>query len=629
MKLNLLHIATSIALLTAPNTIFGQVPTPTLGTAANFVLFSTNGAVSNTGITHLTGNVGTNNGSSTGFGNVDGVMHDADGASAQAATDLLSAYNQLNAAVATFFPAPLLGNGQVLNTGIYSIGASATLNLDLTFNGQGNPNAVFIMKIQGALSTNASAKVKLINGAKACNVFWKVEGLVSMASGTHMKGTIIANNAAINMNTGDTLEGRAFSTAGAVTTDGVLAYTPIGCGSPNLTGPSSPTLGTASCYALFSGNGSLTNTGVSTVIGDIGTNVGLTTGFSTLNVTGTIHPIPDGSTGQCASDLLNAYTYLNTLPYDIELLYPAQFGKNLVLTPHVYRLNGATTFIDTLFLNAQGNSNAIFVMQLFGALSTSTYAKVILINGAQPKNIYWLVNGGVAINNYSEIKGTIISNGAVSLNMGTKLVGRALTTTGAYSTSQVTVTNTSGTPNITSQPVDQTACVGDLVSFNVVSTGPGLTYQWRKGTVNLVNGGNISGANYSMLTINPMMGSDVASNYNVVVSGDCAAAVTSTNASLLLCVNTSISSKGYNDGNSIVLYPNPFTNSLIVNIKDASQLSDCSITICNVIGAVVKTIYIVNESTAIETNDLPSGIYFYKVLANGKLLKSGRLISQQ
>ncbi len=76
--------------------------------------FSSNGAVTNTGISQLTGNVGTNNGSSTGFGNVNGVMDDNNGASATCAADLLSAYNQLNADIPTFFPAPLLGNGDTL-----------------------------------------------------------------------------------------------------------------------------------------------------------------------------------------------------------------------------------------------------------------------------------------------------------------------------------------------------------------------------------------------------------------------------------------------------------------------------------------------------------------------------------
>ena len=91
MKTKLLSTIIVFSLLFMQNLSFGQAPT--LGTASNFVLFSSVGAVTNTGITHLTGNVGTNSGSSTGFGNVDGVMHDGDGTSAQAGADLLIAYN--------------------------------------------------------------------------------------------------------------------------------------------------------------------------------------------------------------------------------------------------------------------------------------------------------------------------------------------------------------------------------------------------------------------------------------------------------------------------------------------------------------------------------------------------------
>lgn len=427
-----------ITFLALPAIGFSQAPA--LGTAANFVLFSSNGAVTNIGSSHLTGNVGTNNGSSTGFGNVDGVMHDGDGSSAQCATDVLAAYNQLNSAIPAFFPSALLGNGQTLTAGVYSIGSNATLNLDLNLNAQGNANAVFIFQIQGAFSTNASAKVKLTNGAKACNVFWKVEGLVSMASGTTMRGTIIANNAAINMNAGDTLEGRALSTAGAVSIDGVFAYKPIGCGSPVLTGPPTPTLGAAACYAIFSSNGAVSNSGATYATGDVGSNNGLTTGYTPANVTGRIHPVPDGSTAQCAADLLVAYNYLNTLPDDIELLYPAQFGNNLVLTPHTYLLNAATVFTDSLYLNAEGNANAVFVIKINGAFSTSTYSKVKLINGAQAKNVFWKIEGAVSINNYSVFKGTIVcNNGALgALNTGVMIDGRALTTNGALSTTAMT-----------------------------------------------------------------------------------------------------------------------------------------------------------------------------------------------
>ncbi|CAN5893473.1 hypothetical protein BH11BAC7_BH11BAC7_11060 [soil metagenome] len=437
MKTNLLYTITAVALLSFPIISFAQAPA--LGTVANFVLFSSNGAVGNSGISQLTGNVGTNSGSSTNFGNVNGQMHDNDGASAQCSADLLAAYNQLNSTTSTFAHAPLLGNGEVLIPGVYTLPSASTLNLELILDAQNQTNAIFIFQIQGSFSTNSGAKVKMINNAYACNVYWKVEGMINMASGTTMRGTMIANNAAVLMSTGDTLEGRVLSTNGAITVDGVLAYTPIGCGSPVLIGPAAPSLGGAACYAIFSADGAVNNTGITYLTGDVGSNNGSAVGYNPLFVTGTIHPIPDGSTSQCAADLLVAYNYVNTLPYDIELLYPSQFGRNLVLTPHTYRMNAAVTFTDTLYLNALGNANAVFVIQVNGAFSTSVYSKVILINGAQAKNVYWKIEGAVTIDSYSVFNGTIIcNNGALgSINTGVTLNGRALTTTGAISTSTI------------------------------------------------------------------------------------------------------------------------------------------------------------------------------------------------
>ena len=438
MKTKLL-IATSLALLAFQASDFAQAPA--LGTTADFVLFSSIGPVTNTGISQYTGNVGTNNGSSTGFGNVNGVMHDNDGASVTAKNDLLIAYGQLNSAtVTTTLTATLLGNGQTLLAGVYAINAAATMNGGLTLDAKGNANAVFIFRVQGSLSAAASSKVYLTNGALACNVFWQVEGLVSLAAGTTMRGTIIANNAAINMNTGDTLEGRALSINGAITGDGLLAYTPIGCSSPVHNGPVAPALGAVGCYAIFSSSGAVTNSGVTHVTGDVGSNSGSASGFNPLFVTGTVHSIPDGSTSQCAADLHNVYMYLNNLVPDIELLYPAQFGRNLVLTPHTYLLNGAVTFTDSLYLNAEGNANAVFVIQVNGALSTSTYSRVKLINLAQAKNVYWKIEGAVSINNYSIFCGNIVANnGALgAFNTGVVLNGRALTTVGALTTDAIT-----------------------------------------------------------------------------------------------------------------------------------------------------------------------------------------------
>jgi len=87
-------------------------------------------------------------------------------------------------------------------------------------------------------------------------------------------------------------------------------------------------------------------------------------------------------------------------------------------------------------------------------------------------------------------------------------------------------------PAITAQPVSQTVCAGNPVSFSVKATGSGLTYQWRIGVLNLVNGPNISGATSSILTINSVTISDTAYNYNVVVSGTAGPNETSVNVSL-------------------------------------------------------------------------------------------------
>lgn len=509
-----------------------------LGTAADFALFSGVGAVTNSGNSHVTGHVGSNSGSSTGFGNVNGVMHDNDGASAQASTDLLAAYDQLQATIPTFFHDSLLGNGQVLTAGVHSISSASALNLVLSLNAQNNPNAVFIIKIQGAFSTGAGSQVKLINGAKACNVYWMIEGLVSMAAGTSMKGTIVANNAAINMNVNDTLEGRALSTNGAVTLNGALVYTPTGCGSGQLTGPGAPPLGAMACYSLFSASGPVSNSGVTFVNGDVGTNSGLTTGFNAEYVNGMIHAIPDASTAQCSADLAIAYDYINTLPYDIELLYPAQFGRNLVLTPHTYLLNAATVLTDTLFLDARGNTNAVFVFKINGALSTSTYSRIVLRNGARSTHVFWKVEGAVNINDHSIFRGNLIcNNGALgAINTGVILDGRAFTTTGALTTTAITTTM---------------AC--DLTT----------------GLASIENTGNVE----------------------------------------------------------ITIFPNPFTNSISVQLNDNS-IRNGVFTLYNALGAEVSSTDLRNQLNTISTTACITGVYYYQISGANGIVQTGKLIAQ-
>lgn len=81
-------------------------------------------------------------------------------------------------------------------------------------------------------------------------------------------------------------------------------------------------------------------------------------------------------------------------------------------------------------------------------------------------------------------------------------------------------------------PASQTVCAGTSASFSVTASGsPTLSYRWRKGGVNLFDGGAISGAATAMLTINPTATGNSGS-YDVVVTDGFGQPLTSAAATL-------------------------------------------------------------------------------------------------
>ncbi|MBC7384053.1 MAG: tandem-95 repeat protein [Bacteroidia bacterium] len=432
MKNKLLFNILTLTLFFLPKLNYAQ--SPPLGLASGFALYTGVGSITNVNIprTQITGNVGTNAGAVTGFGNINGQVQVTNAITLQCSTDVASAYAYLGSRIPTFFPASSLGNGQTLVAGVYAISGTSTLTLNLNLDAQNNSGAVFVIKISGAFSTAAASSITLLNGAKACNVYWKIDGAVTFATNTSFKGTIVSNSA-ISMGALSSLEGRALTTVGLISTNGVNVNTPIGCGSAVLLGPPAPNTGTVGCFELFSGIGQLTNPGSSSnIIGKIGADAGgAPTGFGSA-------PGPleynNPVTAQAKTDLTTVYNSLKagTLPFDIELLFPAQFGNNLTLTPHVYRMNAAATLTDSLNLNAQGNANAVFIIQVIGAFSTGNNSKINLLNGAKASNVFWLVEGATSLGTLSSFKGTIIgNNGSISAGVGSMVEGRLLTTIGA------------------------------------------------------------------------------------------------------------------------------------------------------------------------------------------------------
>jgi len=77
-----------------------------------------------------------------------------------------------------------------------------------------------------------------------------------------------------------------------------------------------------------------------------------------------------------------------------------------------------------------------------------------------------------------------------------------------------------------------TFCPGSMVTLSVTATGQAtLTYQWRKGMVNVTNGGGISGATSASLVFNPITAGD-AGSYDCVVTAGSSDTATSTATAL-------------------------------------------------------------------------------------------------
>ncbi|MCF8226739.1 MAG: immunoglobulin domain-containing protein [Bacteroidales bacterium] len=98
---------------------------------------------------------------------------------------------------------------------------------------------------------------------------------------------------------------------------------------------------------------------------------------------------------------------------------------------------------------------------------------------------------------------------------------------------------------IITHPVAKSKCAGESVIFNVVADGEDLTYQWQQNTLNLSDGGNITGVNTNSLTINNL-GFANSGSYQCVVSGYCGDE-TSSNADLTINSSTAITQQPVGD----------------------------------------------------------------------------------
>jgi hypothetical protein len=181
-------------------------------------------AVTSTGATNITGDLGLSPGTSVGGfppGIMVGTIRINDVLSTQAKLDLTAAYNDAAGRTSTDI-VTLSGNigGLTLTPGLYKSTSSLSISSgDLTFDAKGNGSAVFIIQIASTLTTTSGRQVFLSGGALASNIFWQVGSSATFGTTSVFKGTVLAMQS-ITFNTGATLDGKALARTGTVTMAG-------------------------------------------------------------------------------------------------------------------------------------------------------------------------------------------------------------------------------------------------------------------------------------------------------------------------------------------------------------------------------------------------------------------------
>ena len=215
-----------------------------------------------------------------------------------------------------------------------------------------------------------------------------------------------------------------------------------------------------------------------------------------------------------------------------------------------------------------------------------------------------------------------------SQSNGLTITGVSAAQLGSYS---VAITGTCGTNPLNStaaslsqtttpitiitQPVGQTLAVGGSISLSIAATGPTLSYQWLKNGVSLVNDSRISGATSSSLQISNAQTTDTDS-YSCSITSPCATQVTSSSASVVVSVPTSIQTAqalGFkvspNPSSGMFVLSNDFCPFLVEQIEIIS-MQGTSILRREISGGIQ-----INELVNI---DISSGMYLLLIKGQGQ-----------
>jgi hypothetical protein len=182
-------------------------------------------------------------------------------------------------------------------------------------------------------------------------------------------------------------------------------------------------LRTAEQFAIL-GAATVTNTGTTTIGGDIGVYPGTSiTGQASIVHSGEVHAT-DAVAQSAQADLVRAYNILRSQSFTSNL--SGQNLGNRTLTPGVYRYDSSADLTGILNLDALGDSNAMFIFQIGSALTTASASIINVLNADSTSGIFFQVGSSATLGSGSVFAGNILADQSVSFNTSASLLcGRA------------------------------------------------------------------------------------------------------------------------------------------------------------------------------------------------------------
>ena len=200
------------------------------------------------------------------------------------------------------------------------------------------------------------------------------------------------------------------------------------------------------------GSSTVTNTGATTLAGQLGVYPGLAiTGQETITVNGQ-PALTTGAVFVHAGDALalSAQGQLTTARTDLGLmgvgtLLSADLS-GLTLFPGVYTVPaGVSNLTGTVTLDGGGNANAEWVFQMPSTLITSPGSVVNVIGAGSGAGVFWNVGSSATLDTTTSFQGNILALASITLNNGATMgCGSALAATGAVTMDTNTISNGCG-----------------------------------------------------------------------------------------------------------------------------------------------------------------------------------------